>query len=401
MGCNGALLLLLLLRPAVVLASCRRTEVAALWQLYELTGGAYWKQNTNWDPNGDPCALNKRWVGVGVRDPCNRYRDGEDCKMGRITSLYLDSNNLTGSLSGWSQLRTLRNLTLLDLSFNSVAGTLPTELGRLSSIDRITWNDNQLVGTIPTQIGEINRPALSRELDQIMLANNALSGSVPTELAAHSELSMVDMRNNSLAGTLPTEVGSLSNLAVLHVHDNARLSGTLPGAMTPMQQLHYLDASRTRLSGTLPPGLGSLPLLHSIQIQTAALSGTIPAELTDVYVLRMLRLADNQLVGNLPEQVGKLRNLLHLDVYNNSMSGDVPPSIRELGNLEELYLGYEHLLPLRRRYCGQRLPNLGKYSWILVSQQYDDMMESHCPEEQMHDTSFTFSTLQDSGVYEM
>jgi len=28
-------------------------------------------------------------------------------------------------------------------------------------------------------------------------------------------------------------------------------------------------------------------------------------------------------------------------------------------------------------------------------------MSTPCPEGQMHDTSFTFSTLQDSGVYEM
>jgi hypothetical protein len=47
-----------------------------------------------------------------------------------------------------------------------------------------------------------------------------------------------------------------------------------------------------------------------------------------------------------------------LDVYNNSMEGDVPASIRELGELRELYLANEHLLPLRMRYCGQRLPDV-------------------------------------------
>ena len=45
-----------------------------------------------------------------------------------------------------------------------------------------------------------------------------------------------------------------------------------------------------------------------------------------------------------------------LDVYNNSMSGDVPRSIRDLLELRELYLANEHLLPLRRHYCGQVAP---------------------------------------------
>ena len=105
--------------------------------------------------------------------------------------------------------------------------------------------------------------------------------------------------------------------------------------------------------------------------------------------------------GNLPEHIGKLRNLVHLDVYNNSMSGDVPKSIRELRSLDRLYLAVDHLLPLRKRYCGQRLPDLGKYSYIIIRDEYDLMMESHCPEDQLFDSQFTFSTLQDSGVYEM
>ena len=31
-----------------------------------------------------------------------------------------------------------------------------------------------------------------------------------------------------------------------------------------------------------------------------------------------------------------------------------------------LYLANEHLLPLRRKYCGMRLPDAGKYSWRML-----------------------------------
>ena len=83
------------------------------------------------------------------------------------------------------------------------------------------------------------------------------------------------------------------------------------------------------------------------------------------------------------------------------MSGAVPQGIRELFNLEELYLAHEHLLPIRKRHCGQRLPDLGKYSWIFVQREYDQMMASYCPDDQIYDTAFTWSSLQDSGMYEL
>jgi hypothetical protein len=394
-------LLLLMLRTVIITAKCRREEVAALWSLYELTGGANWRQNKNWHPDGDPCDNNARWVGVGVTDRCNRWRDGEDCYMGRITALYLESNNLNGSLSQWTQLREMRNLTVLELSYNSLYGTMPTQIGRLSNIGRLAMSMNQLEGTLPTELGQINRPGLARELTQIVLARNNFSGTVPTEIAVHTRLTMLDLQSNSLSGTMPTELARLAEVSVLYLQDNPPLSGTLPEPLTPMHELYFLDVSRSRLSGTLPPTLGDLQALQSLRLEGGALSGTIPSELTGIYMLRQIMLADNRLTGNLPAQIGKLQNLRYLDVYNNSMTGDVPPSIRDLINLEHLFLANDHLLPLRRKYCGQRLPDFGKYSWVMVREEYDEMMSTPCPEGQMHDTSFTFSTLQDSGVYEM
>ena len=82
-------------------------------------------------------------------------------------------------------------------------------------------------------------------------------------------------------------------------------------------------------------------------------------------------------------------------MYNNSMTGDMPRSIRDLGELEELYLANEHLLPLRRKYCGMRLPDAGRYSWRVIREEYDMMMASYCPDDQILDTEQTFNTLQD------
>ena len=81
-----------------------------------------------------------------------------------------------------------------------------------------------------------------------------------------------------------------------------------------------------------------------------------------------------------------------LDLYNNSMYGEVPASLKNLTSLQYLYLDDEHYLPLRKYYCGQRLPNVGKYSYSIVRENYLQMDASIC--EDMHDTLYTFNPLE-------
>jgi len=87
-----------------------------------------------------------------------------------------------------------------------------------------------------------------------------------------------------------------------------------------------------------------------------------------------------------------------LDLYNNQMYGEVPPSVQNLTSLQYLYLDNEHYKPLRQKYCRQRIPNNGKYSYTIVREQYQEMTSVIC--EDMHDTNYAFNSLQASGVYE-
>ena len=97
-------------------------------------------------------------------------------------------------------------------------------------------------------------------------------------------------------------------------------------------------------------------------------TGAIPREIGKLYRLRQLRMQDNQLNFNLTklDTLGNLVNLITLDFYNNEMYGDVPASIQNLTSLQYLYLQNEHYKPLRMKYCRQRIPNLGKYSYRIV-----------------------------------
>ena len=72
---------------------------------------------------------------------------------------------------------------------------------------------------------------------------------------------------------------------------------------------------------------------------------------------------------------------------------------RRAGRAQHLYLDNELLHPVRRRYCRQRLPDLGKYSWRIVREEFQEMANTLCDGE--YDAEFTFQTLQESGLYDV
>ena len=95
-------------------------EKTALTELFHITNGPNWTNNTNW-LSGAPL---DDWYGV-TADP-----------EGRVTGL--------------------------DLSRNSLAGTLPPELGVLTHLTSLSFSENQLHGTIPAELGHLTNLAYLR-----------------------------------------------------------------------------------------------------------------------------------------------------------------------------------------------------------------------------------------------
>ncbi len=140
--------------------------------------------------------------------------------------------------------------------------------------------------------------------------------------------------------------------------------------------------------------MGNLVKLSDLHINNNKLDEPIPDHIGNMTVLQDLRLQDNRIPGPIPFTIGKLQRLNYLDLYNNQMTGDVPSSIQHLINLKTLYLQNEHLTPVRQRFCRQRIPNVGKYSWRLMREEYRLWTSVVC--DDMHDVDFTFNSLQHS-----
>jgi Leucine Rich Repeat len=118
----------------------------------------------------------------------------------------------------------------LDLSKNSLSGTIPTELS-WPKLQHLDLGHNQLTGTIPADWGQgvvgDRRTTFSLALPQlrsIVLEFNQLTGSLPKQWSASLGsgcMQEIILNNNQLTGEYPGRFRNQSCLVTLHLQDNA------------------------------------------------------------------------------------------------------------------------------------------------------------------------------------
>ena len=125
--------------PALVLAQgSAETDRAALVALHNATGGETWRNSTNWLSD----APLREWHGVGTDE------------QGRVVTLNLGSNGLTGSLP--ESLATLTELEVLFLHGNRFdGGPLPDWLGSLTNLRDLFLYNNGWTGPVPSSLANL------------------------------------------------------------------------------------------------------------------------------------------------------------------------------------------------------------------------------------------------------
>ena len=129
---------------------------------------------------------------------------------------------------------------ILDLPNNQLSGPIPPELGALSNLLVLTLSSNQLTGEIPMELGNLI------SLEVLSLSSNQLTGEIPTELGDLLNLLVLTLSSNQLTGEIPAELGDLLNLQVLFLSSN-----------------HWFGEIRTeftnnQFTGCVPKGLASV-----------------------------------------------------------------------------------------------------------------------------------------------
>ncbi len=290
-------------------------DKATLVAFYRSTGGDDWTTRTNWNDDSKDIS---EWFGVSTN------------ANGRVFSLELDQNNLTGNIP--AALGSLTSLTHLHLSRNSLTGRIPKELGNLTSLYTLNLHTNNLTGGIPPELGNL------ANLSQLLLGGNAnLRGPIPPELGNLANLSELFLFGNGHTGALPNELGNLDNLLTLFLSSNS-LTGNIPKELGNLTNLIGLNLDYNGLTGAIPKELGKLTSLIGLGLGNNSLTGAIPKELGSLSSLLGLDLGQNRFTGTIPMELGELSSLEHLYLDENDLTGGVPPVLGDLIHLKSLLL---------------------------------------------------------------
>ncbi|PKI73368.1 hypothetical protein CRG98_006306 [Punica granatum] len=267
-----------------------------------------------------------------------------------LTNLSLINCNLVGPLPGY--LGELPSLTVLKLSYNRLSGEIPASFNQ--SMTQILWLNDQDGGGMSGTLDVI--PSML-SLTQLWLHGNRFSGTIPENIGALSSLKDLNLNQNQLVGPIPESLARME-LEKLDLNNNL-FTGPIPkfksvnvscdsnyfclpdpGIQCAPQvnallgfvaAVNYPENLVNQWTGNDPcegPWFGlscnSMSKVSIINLPRHNLSGTLSPSVADLDSLLEIRLAGNQLHGQVPENYTELKSLRLLDLSGNSLQPPLP-----------------------------------------------------------------------------
>ncbi|KAI4306441.1 hypothetical protein L6164_029717 [Bauhinia variegata] len=268
------------------------------------------------------------------------------CRLANLTSIDLSQNSICGTLS--SEISLCQNLLHLDLSQNLLTGPLPLNLSQIPNLRYLNLTANNFSGQIPPTFGHFQK------LEKLSLKNNLLSGKIPTFLANITTLNALILSINPfLPGPIPPAFGNLTNLETLQL-TQCNLIGKLPNSLGKLKKLEKLIMMHNNLNGSIPSFVTKLTRVRWLWLSNNSFSGKLPHGMSNITALRELHVSKNNLTGTVPDELCRLP-LESIKLPENDFEGELPQCIANSPNLYELSL-------FRNRFTGNLPKNLGKFS---------------------------------------
>ncbi|KAL3944451.1 MAG: hypothetical protein SGBAC_001479 [Bacillariaceae sp.] len=306
------------------------SERYALRVLYYSTAGDAWLVNDhNFNSTMNTCT----WMNAtqGNRLLCNDLGEVTDMflnvaglngtipsELGVLTSLSqlsLAKNNLSGTIP--SSLGELKDMKFMQFALNSLSGRIPAAFERFTKLERFIMHVNQLTGTLPNLWRD--------EFRRLRINDNKLTGTIP-EMPTQMALDWFQVSDNAFTGTLPLSLAAQPKLITLAISNN-RFEGTIPNQYSALTMMENFVVDGNLFHGTLPSMLGRLNQIDWFWVNDNKFSGNLPASLQAMTKASQFKFHGNNFNGTLPTEWSVLESLVSLDVSNNpNLEGTVPLS---------------------------------------------------------------------------
>ncbi|XP_047267452.1 LRR receptor-like serine/threonine-protein kinase GSO2 [Capsicum annuum] len=283
-------------------------------------------------------------------------------------------NSLQGNIP--EEIGNLHNMNLLSIQYNQLTGSIPLSVFNISRIENIGFTGNGLSGSLPNGLRN-GLPILKG----IYLSSNKLRGHMPTTLSSCSQLQILSLSDNEFDGPIHSERGRLSNLQILYLGTN-HVTGEIPKEISNLVELELLNLwynsfrgrqnmeifnisgvriiieviafSGNSLLGYLPYGLcNGLPTLKGLYLWKNKLCGHMPTSLSNCSQLQISALPNNEFGGPMHSEFGRLRiipqeienlvNLVELAMEKNQITCSVQISIFNISLLQILFVWENNL----------------------------------------------------------
>lgn len=268
----------------------------------------------------------------------------------QLTNLSLVKCNLVGPVPDF--LGKLASLTALKLSYNKLSGGIPASFGGSSL--QILWLNNQDGGGMNGPIDVVTAMA---SLTQLWLHGNGFAGSIPDDIGGLSSLKDLNLNGNQLIGLVPASLANME-LQVLDLNNNL-LMGPIPkfksskvsylfnkfcqselglqcapevtALLDFLGAVNYPSILASEWSGNDPckdlwKGLSCNPnsFVDIINLSSLNLNGSLSPSLAKLDSLIEIRLGGNNLIGPVPSNFTSLKSLRLLDLSGNNFSPPLP-----------------------------------------------------------------------------
>ncbi|KAI4339453.1 hypothetical protein MLD38_024397 [Melastoma candidum] len=138
---------------------------------------------------------------------------------------------------------------------------------------------------------------------ELRLPGMGLSGQLPAgALGGLTSLQTLSLRYNALSGSIPSDLANITSLRNLYLQEND-FSGPIPSFLFSMPNLIRLNLASNNFTGGISPAVNNLTRLKTLFLEENHLSGTIP----DITLsLDQFNVSSNQLTGSIPTTLSGL-----------------------------------------------------------------------------------------------